>query len=302
MKRPNSNPPDASRKRADDEAGDEAGERDGGAAGRSDDHPLALVTGSTSGLGREVARRLAHRGFRILVHGRNRERGHTVVREIEEDEGAGTARFLRADFASLDEVRKLADRVRADHDRLDVLVNNAGIYPDGRETSEDGHELGLQVNHLAHFLLTLELLPLLRESDDARIVNVASGAQRPVDLDDPMMERGYSDSRSYAQSKLAQILFTFELAERLHAEEAEVGVNALHPATYMDTRMVRGLGVEPRSAVEEGAEAVMRLITDPEVGSRRYFNGTRPARADEQAYDDRARAELWRLSRELTGV
>ncbi len=259
----------------------------------------AVVTGSTSGLGREVARRLARRGFHVVVHGRRGERGHSLVEEIEE-RSPGAARFHRADFASLSQVRELVDRIRADLDRLDVLVNNAGIYPHGRELSEDGHELGFQVNYLAHFLLTRELLPLLRAGAPARIVNVSSGAQHAIDFDDPMLDRGYSDSRSYAQSKLAQVLFTFDLAREL--EDEEIRVNALHPATYMDTPMVRELGVKPRNTVEDGAVAVMRLITDPEVESGGYFDGTSPARAAAQAYDDEALRRLRRLSHELTGV
>lgn len=263
------------------------------------DAHVALVTGSTSGLGRAVARRLARRGLHVVLHGRSRERGRALVEEIEA-ETPGSARFYRADFASLDRVRELAGKIRSDLDRLDVLVNNAGIYPHGREVSEDGYELGFQVNYLAHFLLTRELLPLLVESAPARIVNVSSGAQRAIDSEDPLLEDDYSDSRSYAQSKLAQVLFTFDLARELEGEE--VWVNALHPATYMDTPMVRELGVRPRSGVDEGADAVMRLVTDREVGSGGYFDGTTPARAEPQAYDEEARRRLRELSRELTAI
>lgn len=268
--------------------------------GSDDENPaLALVTGSTSGLGREVARRLARRGFHVLAHGRSRERGRALVEEIrEETEGSGE--FHRADFASLDDARSLVETLRDEHDHLDLLVNNAGVYPDGRRVTDDGYELGFQVNHLAHFLLTLELLPLLRSGGAARIVNVSSGAQEAMDFDDPMLERGYSDARSYAQSKLAQVLFTFELAREL--DEDDVRVVALHPATYMDTRMVRELDVEPRTSVEEGADAVMRLITDPDVESGRYFDGPDPARPHEQAYDAEARRRLWELSEELVGL
>ena len=259
---------------------------------------VALVTGATSGLGREVAGRLGRRGFRVLVHGRSRERGEETVDRIEDADGS--ARFLPADFASLAEVRDLAQRVLDAEERLDVLVGNAGVYPDERVETEDGYELGLQVNHLAHFLLTLRLLPLMRAAAPARIVNVSSGAQEALDFDDLMLEDDFSGSRSYAQSKLAQVLFTVELAERVRDDN--IHVNALHPATYMDTRMVRELDVEPVSTVEEGADAVMRLVLDEGVGTGRYFDGKDEVRAHRQAYDAKARRRLWERSEELVGL
>ena len=150
---------------------------------------------------------------------------------------SGSARFYQADFGSLDEVRALAAAVRRDYTQLDVLVNNAGILLGGpRRLSEDGHELHFQVNYLADYLMTFELLPLLERSAPARIVHVASIAQQPIDFDDPMLERGYSDGRAYAQSKLAQIVFSMDLADEL--EGTGVTTNAVHPATLMDTDMV----------------------------------------------------------------
>lgn len=263
---------------------------------------VVLVTGSTSGLGREVALRLGAAGDHVIIHGRDLERGREVVREI--DEGPGSARFYRADLASFDEVRELARAILRDYDRLDVLVNNAGIgssSPEGRHVSQDGHELRFQVNYLSGFLLTRMLLPLIRDSAPARIVNVSSLAQTPIDFDDVMLEEDYSGSRAYAQSKLAQVLFTFELDERL-GDDSGVTVNALHPATYMDTKMVRAAGVEPRSTVDEGARAVLNLVDSPDVGSGRFFDQQEPVRADAQAYDAEARDRLWRLSEELTGL
>lgn len=275
--------------------------QDGASAERPFEGRVALVTGSTSGLGREVALRLGRGGAHVVVHGRNRERGREVVEAIEE--AGGSAGFYRADFASFDEVRELADAVLRDHERLDILVNNAGIgssSPEGRHESEEGHELRFQVNYLAGFLLTHRLLPRIVESAPARIVNVSSLAQTPIDFDDVMLEESYDGSRAYAQSKLAQVLFTIDLAEEL--EGTGVVVNSLHPATYMDTRMVREAGVEPRSTVDEGADAVMHLITEPGLDSGGFFNGTRPARAEAQAYDEDARRQLRELSRELTGL
>lgn len=275
----------------------------GGDPGRGParERPVALVTGSTDGLGREVARRLAATGAHLIVHGRSRERGAEVVREIER-EGVGSASFHAADLASLGEVRALAGAVLREHDRLDVLVNNAGIWlnDDRRRTSADGHELHFAVNYLAGFLLTRLLLPRLAGSAPSRIVNVASGAQRPIDFDDVMLERGYSGRRAYAQSKLAQVMFTMDLAREL--EGTGVTVDALHPASLMATTMVREAGVPVRSTVAEGADAVMRLITAPDPGSGRYYEGMRPARADAQAYDAVARERLRRLSMGLTGA
>jgi NAD(P)-dependent dehydrogenase (short-subunit alcohol dehydrogenase family) len=262
----------------------------------------ALVTGSTDGVGRVVAERLGQMGTRVLVHGRDRARGERVVADIKS--GGGTAEFLAADLAALAEVRRLAEAVRATTDRLDILINNAGIGSAGaaRQTSADGHELRFAVNYLAGFLLTYLLLPLVEKSASARIVNVASAGQQAIDFNDVMLMRGYSGSRAYCQSKLAQIMFTIDLAAEL--EGSGVTVNALHPATYMNTTMVRRAGVTPISTVEEGAEAILNLAAGPALALRngRYFNGLRDARADAQAYDANARARLRAVSLELTGV
>ncbi len=166
---------------------------------------IVLVTGSTSGLGREVALRMGARGAHVIVHGRSHDRGMEVVEEI--NAGPGSARFYRADFASFDQVRSLAEAVLTDYGRLDVLVNNAGLgsAPDERLLSEEGHELRFQVNYLAPFLLTNLLKARIIESAPARIVNVSSLAQRPIDWDDVMIENDFSGGRAYGQSKLAQV-------------------------------------------------------------------------------------------------
>ena len=262
---------------------------------------VVLVTGSTSGLGHELATRLGAMGMYVIVHGRNRERGMAVVDAIN-SAGVGSARFYRADLASFEQVREFGEAVLRDYERLDILINNAGIAsaPDGRALSEDGHELIFQVNHLSHFLLTRMLLPRLIESAPSRIVNVSSGAQQPIDFDDVMLENGFSGGRAYAQSKLAQVLFTIDLAEEL--EGKDVIVNALHPATYMNTPMITRGGGTPRATVGEGADAVMQLVTSPDIGSGGYFSGLNRRRANAQAYDEEARAKLWRLSEELTGT
>jgi len=237
----------------------------------------------------------------VLVHGRGPERLEATLEELRGETGSEKLGSYLADLSSLGEVRGLAERVLSEQDRLDVLVNNAGIISRGREESGDGHELTFAVNYLSHFLLTGLLLPLLRESAPARVVNVASAGQSPIDFDDPMLERGYDAMRAYSQSKLAQVMFTFELAGRLSG--IGVTVNALHPASLMDTKMVHDTFGYTMSTVEEGAEAVVRLAVSPELEgvTGRYFDGTREGRANRQAYDLQARRRLWALSEELCG-
>lgn len=265
------------------------------------DQQVVLVTGSTGGLGREVARRLGSRGAHVIVHGRNRERGMELVAEIAGD-GKGSARFYAADLASFDQVRAFGEAILRDYDRLDVLVNNAGIgsAPNERLLSDDGHEYRFQVNYLSGFLLTHILMPRLLASTPSRIVNVSSLAQRPIDFDDVMIEHNFSGGRAYAQSKLAQVMFTFDLHEEL--EGTGVMVNSLHPATYMPTGMVARAGVRPRATIGEGADAVMQLIVSTEIEGGQFFRGLQPGRANDQAYDREARAALKRLSEKLTGV
>lgn len=261
---------------------------------------IALVTGSTDGLGREVAKRLAAEGAHVIVHGRNAERGKAVVDEITAA-GKGTARFYQADFASLDAVRRFAADILRDYDRLDLLVNNAGIFvrEAERRVSVDGHEMHMAVNYLAGFLLTQSLLPRLERSPAPRIVNVSSLSASPIDFDDVMITRGYTGNRGYGQSKLAQVLFTKDLAEQLAPKG--IRVYALHPATYMDTTMVRSGGLTPRSTVDEGATAVMTVIAT-EAPSGSYFVGQKVGTPHAQAEDAEARRKLREISARLTAA
>jgi NAD(P)-dependent dehydrogenase (short-subunit alcohol dehydrogenase family) len=263
-----------------------------------------FVTGSTDGVGRVVAKRLAEQGWRVLVHGRDQGRGHALLAEIAA--AGGTAEFLPADLSSLVEVRGLANTVAEKTERLHLLINNAGLGSGGpqatRQVNADGYELCFAVNYLAGFVLTHLLLPLVKSSAPARIVNVSSIGQQAIDFDDVMLTRGYNGPRAYRQSKLAQILFTIDLADGLAG--SGVVVNALHPATYMNTTMVRQSGVTPISSVEQGAEAILRLAVSPEMEDRTglFFNGQREARADAQAYDAEARQRLKAISTELGGL
>ena len=264
----------------------------------------ALITGATDGVGRVVARELGKQGWRVLGHGRSRERGETLVREIEQ--AGGKAAFLATDLSSLAEVRQLAEAVNKTTDHLDLLINNAGIGTTGdrpgRQTSKDGHELRFAVNYLAGFLLTNLLMPLVKAGKPARIVNVSSAGQQAIDFDDVMLTRHYSGSAAYCQSKLAQIMFTIDLAGELKG--SGVIANALHPSTYMNTTMVKQAGVTPMSKVETGAEAILQLAVSPKLEGKSglYFNVMNESRANPQAYDTAARRQLRELSLELTGL
>ncbi len=262
---------------------------------------VILVTGATDGLGKQVALELAGRGATVLLHGRSRERLEATREEIGRETGDERSRPYLADLSSLGEVRALAEGILSENDRLDALVNNAGVIVAERAESADDYELTFAVNYLSHFLLTSLLLPLLRDAAPARIVNVASAGQSPVDFDDVMLERGYDGMRAYTQSKLAQIMFTFELAGRLSG--SGVSVNALHPASLMDTKMVNETFGYTMSTVQEGAVATVRLAVSPDVEgvTGRYFDGLHEARANRQAYDPAAREKLWALSEDLCG-
>jgi NAD(P)-dependent dehydrogenase (short-subunit alcohol dehydrogenase family) len=266
---------------------------------------VVLVTGSTDGIGRRTAHDLARMGATVLLHGRSRERGEATLREIRDATGNDKLEYYLADFSSLAEVRSLADEVQANHDALDVLINNAGVGvgrrgETRRDLSQDGYELRFAVNHLAPYLLTRLLLPSLRRAAPSRIVNVASGAQSPINFDDVMLERNYDGLRAYSQSKLAMVMFTFDLAEELEGEN--ITVNCLHPGSLVDTKMVRETFGRPMGDVQSGADAVIYLATSPKVEgvTGKYFDEKREARANGQAYDGEARKTLRQLSEKLT--
>jgi NAD(P)-dependent dehydrogenase (short-subunit alcohol dehydrogenase family) len=268
---------------------------------------VILVTGSTDGLGRALAHEIAARGSRVLLHGRDLKKGEGAAREIQEATGNEPLAFYLADFSSLAQVRGLSEQILAEHERLDVLVNNAGIGTawrgrSKRELSEDGYELRFAVNYLAPFLLTRLLLPLLVRSAPARIVNVASAGQAAIDFDDVMLERDYSGVQAYCQSKLADVMLTFDVADELRG--LDVTANCLHPGTFMPTQMVLEAGVTPVDSLESGVEATLRLVGDRELDgvTGRYFERLREARAHPQAYELDARRRLRELSAELVGV
>jgi retinol dehydrogenase 12 len=274
---------------------------------------VCLVTGATSGIGDVTATDVARRGARVLVVGRSPERCAATLERIRSQTGATDVETLVADLSSQAEVRRLADEVRRRCDRLDVLVNNAGGMFLQRRESVDGIELTLALNHLSYFLLTGLLRPLLESSAPARIVNVASDAHTggSIDFEDIQGRRRYSGWRAYQQSKLANILFTYELARRLQG--TGVTANTLHPG-FVRTRFfqdfsgwvgfITKLGASLIAiGPEEGARTSIYLATSPEVAgvTGQYFVKCRPVRSSSRSYDRADAERLWRVSEEMTG-
>jgi NAD(P)-dependent dehydrogenase (short-subunit alcohol dehydrogenase family) len=256
----------------------------------------AFVTGSTDGLGRGVARELGALGATLILHGRNEERGQALVAEFV-GKGYPTPRFLKSDLSSLAEVRKLAARIIETTPSLEFLINNAGVGGglDGdpnREVTAEGHELRFGVNYLSCVLLTELLLPLLLKSAPARIVHVASAGQDPIDLDNLMPVEGYDGPAAYRQSKLAQIMYTFELDRRLKG--TGVSAAAVHPAAFMDTNMVKLRGMPVKTSVQEGVNSVMNAAVSERFWNKGgiYFDKMWPSRANLQAYDPATRRRL----------
>ena len=273
---------------------------------RSIEGQTILISGATDGLGKSVAAEIAAYGATLLLHGRDDRKGADTVREIRRRTGNASVHWCRADLASLQETAGLADRIADRHGQLDVLVNNAGVGyatpgAEGRRESRDGYELRFAVNYLAPYLLTRKLVPVLLRSAPARVVNVASVGQAAIDFGDVMQQRDYDGVRAYRQSKLALIMFTFDLADEL--ADSGVTVNCLHPATFMPTKMVVGQ-IQPQSSLQEGVQATMRLIVSPalERVTGRYYEGLEEAAALGQAYDESARRRLRELSDRLTGL
>jgi retinol dehydrogenase-12 len=279
------------------------------------DGKIALVTGATNGIGRVTARELARRGARVLFVARDRARGEETLAEVRAVSGGRPADLLLADLSSLSEVRRLAQQVRERTTRLDLLVNNAGAIFDERKLSADGLEMTFALNHLAYYLLTLELLPLVEAGSASRIVNVSSVAhvRGSIDFDDLQGERAYSMWRAYQQSKLANVLFTRELARRLGGRPSGRGVttNSLHPGAIASgfgrngrgffSRLV-ALGAPFLASPERGARTTLHVATAPELAgvTGRYFSGCREKTPSKAAQDDAAALRLWQVSEKLT--
>lgn len=282
------------------------------------DGAVVLLTGGTSGIGRVAARRLAERGATVAVVGRSRDRGEQLADETATDD-PGEIRFHRVDLSTQSAVRRLAEEIRETYDRLDVLAHNAGLAARTRTETDDGIERTLAVNHLAPYLLTHELLGLLQESRPSRIVVTASGIHRraTLDFDDLQFERGYDSMDAYARSKLANVAFTVELADRLAEQPADVTANCFHPGFVPSTNLfrdtplwmrlgLRALAVVPgvATSTEEGARRLVRLATDPEFAERSgAYVGAGGVKAPKaEATDPEVCARLWNESAELVGV
>lgn len=261
--------------------------------------PTVLITGTTSGLGRSLATALGARGWCVLAHGRDQRRLDAVVDGLR-SRGID-ARAYRADLASLAQTAELAARVAADNDQLQLLVNNAGVGSGpprgGREFSQDGHELRLAVNYLAPVVLTRQLLPVLRASAPAQVLNIGSVGMAPVDVNDPQLDNGYEGMKAYMRSKYALLAFTVDTARELQG--TGVRVNCVHPATYMDTGMVRESQVRPWTSVDTGAAAALSIIESPKLTTGRFYNGSRPSGGEAVSHDDAGRRRLATLTEQL---
>jgi NAD(P)-dependent dehydrogenase (short-subunit alcohol dehydrogenase family) len=274
---------------------------------------ICLVTGATSGIGKVTAKELANQGATVVLVARDRIRGMATADEIRSVTGNGRVDALFADLSSQAEIRKLATEFKSRYTRLHVLVNNAGSQFNVRTTTIDGLERTFAVNHLAYFLLTNLLLETLVASAPARVINVASGAERAghIDFDDLQGEKKYGTVRSYAQSKLANVLFTYELARRL--EHTGVTVNTLHPggvrtgfgrnnsgAFGLLVRMLGPFLLTP----EQGAETSIYLATSSDVDgvTGKYFVKKRVAKSAPESHDRNVARQLWDVSERLTGL
>jgi len=282
---------------------------------------VCVVTGANSGIGKETAKGLAQQGARVVMVCRDAERGAAAREEIQaaamQAQGIDyRVSLLLADLAVQSEVRSLADALLTEYDRLDVLVNNAGVFLGEREVTEDDIEATLAINHLAPFLLTHLVLDRMkataRAKGEARIVVVSSEAHRGASLhfDSFNAQGSYIPMQAYGQSKLANVLFTHELARRIH--DTNVTVNAVHPGIvatniFRDSdwfsRVARFFEAFYKSP-EEGAKGPLHLAASPELDgvSGEYFSGTEPVNPSPEAYDEKTAARLWRVSRELTGL
>ncbi|NRR75173.1 SDR family NAD(P)-dependent oxidoreductase [Tetragenococcus halophilus] len=260
-----------------------------------------LITGATDGLGKMTAERFAKQGAKVLLHGRNEEKGFKTIEEIQQTTGNQNLKYFNGDFASLQSVAKLAEKIIANSEKIDLLINNAGIgggpkSQKQRELSQDGYELRWSINYLAQVLLTRKLLPMMK--DHARIINVASVGKAPIDFNDINMENHYEGYLAYERSKLALIMFTFDLAAEL--QKREIHVNALHPSTLMSTNMVSDHFGPAQTSVEKGFSAVEYLTTSKELDevTGEYFEGKTQAQANAQAYDKAAREKLGQITKD----
>lgn len=275
---------------------------------------VCLVTGATSGIGKVTAAALAAQGAQVIVVGRDQQKAEETVQQITTETGNDSVQFLLADFSDLKQVGKLASAFNQHFTHLDVLVNNAGTFFNTRHVTSYGVEKTFLVNHMAPFLLTNLLLDLIRSSVPARIVNVSSEAHKyaTMDLDDLEFKRGFSGMKAYGRSKLANIMFTYELARRTAG--SEVTANAVHPG-HVATNMWRTnfpiIGPALKWVMslfalspEEGADNSIYLASSPEVEgvTGKYFVERQPAQSSPASYNEEIAQRLWEVSENLTSL
>jgi NAD(P)-dependent dehydrogenase (short-subunit alcohol dehydrogenase family) len=252
-----------------------------------------LLTGATDGLGKLVAKKIAMKGAYLLIHGRNKEKGKRVVKELKELTNNNNIVYYNADYASFQEVYDFGEEILSLHNQIDILINNVGIGAGtatnyNREISKDGMEMRFQVNYLSHVLLTEILLPVCASN----IINIASLGQEPVDFNNIMLEKNYDGYFAYKQSKSALIMYTYDLAERLKG--SPVKANAIHPASLMPTKMVLDFLNYSQTTVEEGAEAVENILLTEESGQ--FYDGKKISRSISQTYNKEVRKMLKKVS------
>lgn len=268
---------------------------------------VCMITGASSGIGKATATGLARLGATLILVCRHKEKGIKTLEEIKSETGNDKIDLLLADLSSQKSVRDLVSNFKTRYDKLDVLINNAGVYRNKRTLTEDGIETTFAVNHLAYFLLSNLLLDKLKASPQARIINVASGLERQgkINFDDLQCEKGYSGFRAYNQSKLANILFTYELARRLKG--TGISTNCLHPG-FVKTNLIRerllvAFLLKPfQITPEKGAETSIYLASSPEVEgvSGKYFANKKETSSSKESYDEVISKRLWEVSAELT--
>ncbi len=277
------------------------------------DGKICLVTGATSGIGKVTARALAERGATVIVVGRNPDKSAATVARLRQQTGNPAVESMLADLSSLEQVRRLAAEFKKRYSRLNVLVNNAGAIYFSRQETVDGFELTFGLNHLNYFLLTNLLLDPLKAGAPSRIVNVSSAVHMSATLnfDDLQSRKKYSGMSSYGQSKLANVLFTYELARRLQG--TGITVNAVHPG-MVATQFAANNGLLGRLArpvmnlmslsEEEGADTLIYLATSPEVEgvTGKYFVHRRVVSSSSESYDAAEARRLWQVSEELVGL
>lgn len=262
-----------------------------------------LITGSTDGIGKQTAIELAQMGHAVIIHGRDKEKTEKVFEEIREKTGSYTLDMFTADLSSLDEVKKLCGKITAKYTHLDVLINNAGVYMKNRTLTKDGYETTFAVNHMAPFLLTLLLLPLLKKSTPSRIINVSSVAHQrgEIDFENLQGEKHFDPYGAYASSKLANLLFTYELARRLKGRG--ITVNALHPGVISTKLLHAGFGMGGAS-LGEGAETPVYLAVSPDVAAvtGKYFIRRQQTNSSALSNDAELQERFWKESIRLAGI